>query len=138
MVPHETDRKGTVRILVVDDHDLIRSILCDLLRSQADFEIVCECVDAAETIAKVQELLPDVLVLDISLPDMDGIEVVRRVKAVAPSTEILLCSEHVELMKAGFDAGARGYLIKSNAVQELTGAVHAVRRGEKYVSKNLI
>jgi DNA-binding NarL/FixJ family response regulator len=137
MVPNEMDPKEAVRILVADDHDLIRGMLCQLLKSQADFEVVCECVDAAGTIAKVRELAPDVLVLDISLPDMDGIEVVRRVRAVSSATEILLCSEHVELVEAGLGAGARGYLIKSDAVQELVEAVRSVRKGETYMSKRL-
>jgi two-component system response regulator NreC len=82
-----------IRILVADDHTLVRNILCQLLGSQADFEIVCECVNASGAFQKTEEMQPDVVILDISLPEMDGLEVVRRIRTGSPSTEILLCSE---------------------------------------------
>jgi DNA-binding NarL/FixJ family response regulator len=127
-----------IRILVADDHTLVRNILCQqLLGSQADFEIVCECVDASGAVEKTEEMQPDVVVLDISLPDMDGLEVVRRIKTVSPSTEILLCSEHPHMVRAGLEAGARGYLLKSDAVRELIAAVRTVMRRERYISKKL-
>jgi DNA-binding NarL/FixJ family response regulator len=116
---------------------LVRNILCQLLGSQADFEIVCECVNASGAVEKTEETRPDVVILDISLPDMDGLEVVRRMRAVAPLTEILLCSEHAHMVRAGLEAGARGYLLKSDAVRELIAAVRTVTRGERYISKKL-
>src|SRR5580700_5783455 len=118
----------TIRILVADDHTLVRNILCQLLGSQADFEIVCECIDASGAVEKTEEMQPDVVILDISLPDMDGLAVVRRIRTVAPSTEILLCSEHPHMVRAGLDAGARGYIVKSDAVRELIAAVRTVMR----------
>jgi DNA-binding NarL/FixJ family response regulator len=127
----------TIRILVADDHTLVRNILCQLLGSQADFEIVCECIDASGAVEKTEEMQPDVVILDISLPDMDGLAVVRRIRTVAPSTEILLCSEHPHMVRAGLDAGARGYIVKSDAVRELIAAVRTVMRGERYISKKL-
>jgi DNA-binding NarL/FixJ family response regulator len=126
-----------IRILVADDHTLVRNILCQLLGSQADFEIVCECVNASGAFQKTEEMQPDVVILDISLPDMDGLEVVRRIRTVSPSTEILLCSEHAHMVSAGLEAGARGYLLKSDAVRELIAAVRTVMRGERYISKKL-
>jgi DNA-binding NarL/FixJ family response regulator len=127
----------TIRILVADDHKLVRNILCQLLGSQADFEIVCECTDASGAIEKTEKMQPDVIILDISLPDMDGLEVVRRIRTGSPSTEILLCSEHPHMVRAGLEAGARGYLLKSDAVRELIAAVRTVVRGERYISKEL-
>jgi DNA-binding NarL/FixJ family response regulator len=111
-----------IRILVADDHALLRNILCQLLGSQADFEIVCESVDASGAVEKTEEMQPDVVILDINLPDVDGLEVVRRIRAASPSTEILLCSEHAHMVGAGLEAGARGYLLKSDAVRELIAA----------------
>jgi DNA-binding NarL/FixJ family response regulator len=127
----------TIRILVADDHALVRNMLCQLLGSQADFEIVCECVDASGAIEKTGEMQPEVVILDISLPDMDGLEVVRGIRTVSPLTKILLCSEHAHMVRAGLDAGARGYLLKSDAVRELIAAVRTVMRGERYISKRL-
>jgi DNA-binding NarL/FixJ family response regulator len=126
-----------IRILVADDHTLVRNILCQLLGSQADFEIVCECVNASEAVQKTEQMRPAVVILDISLPDIDGLEVVRRIRTISPSTEILLCSEHAHMVRAGLEAGARGYLLKSDAVRELIAAVRTVIRGEIYISKRL-
>jgi DNA-binding NarL/FixJ family response regulator len=126
-----------IRILVADDHTLVRNILCQILGSQADFDIVCECVDASGALEKTEEMQPAVVILDISLPDMDGIEIVRRIRAVSPSTETLLCSEHAHMVSAGLEAGARGCLLKSDAVRELIAAVRTVMRRERYISKKV-
>jgi DNA-binding NarL/FixJ family response regulator len=126
-----------IRILVADDHTLVRNIPCQILRSQADFEIICECVDASGAVEKTEEMRPDVIILDISLPDMGGLEVVRRIRTASPLTEILLCSEHAHMVREGLDLGARGYIVKSDAVRELIAAVRTVMRGEIYISERL-
>jgi DNA-binding NarL/FixJ family response regulator len=79
------------------------------LGSQADFKIVCECVDASGAVENAGEMQPDVVILDISPLDMDGLDVVRRIRTVSPSTEILLCSEHAHMVSAWLEAGERGY-----------------------------
>jgi DNA-binding NarL/FixJ family response regulator len=107
------------------------------LGSQSGFEIVCECVNASGAVEKTEVVQPDLVILDISLPDMDGLEVVRRIRAVSPSTEILLCSEHPHMVRAGLKAGARRYLLKSDAVRELIVAVRTVMRRERYIRKRL-
>jgi DNA-binding NarL/FixJ family response regulator len=101
---------GKIRILVVDDNQTVRLLLCEALRSHLDFEIVCESADAAAGISKAAELQPDVVILDISLPDMNGIEGVRRMRSIAPSAEILLCSQHdhIGMAMEGLKAGALG------------------------------
>ncbi|HZR55927.1 MAG TPA: response regulator transcription factor [Terriglobales bacterium] len=130
----------SVRVLVADDHEVVRKVLCDVLSSYPAYDVVCESRTANHAISKAKELQPDVVILDISLPDMNGIDVIRRIKEVAPSTEILLCSQHEieDMVKAGFAAGARGYLLKSEAIKELIPAISAVANGEQYISPGIL
>ena len=83
-----------IRILLVDDSDAVRQALCSLLRAHVEFEIVCESVHGSAAISKTADLQPDVIPLDINLPDLNGLEVARQMKTVSPSAEILLLSEH--------------------------------------------
>ena len=124
-----------IRILLVDDSAAIRQALCSLLRAHVDFEIVCESVNGSAAISKAAELQPDVILLDINLPDMNGLDVARRMKVVAPSTEILLLSEHdlLPMVQEGLRAGARGYVMKSDARGELATAIRQVHKKEQYI-----
>ena len=122
--------------MVVDDHDGVRGVICRLLRAQPDFTVIGEAVNGAEALSKAQELQPHVIVLDISLPDMDGLTVAaKKIRDVTPSAEILRVSNYNEgeITKA-FVAGARRYLLKSNAGLELVAAIRTVNRKEPYLS----
>jgi CheY-like chemotaxis protein len=134
------DGSDKIRILVADDNAVIRKVLCDALRSHPAYEVVCESSTAEDAINRAEELQPNVLLLDISLPDMNGIEVIRQIRDVAPSTRILLCSQHeLEYMvTAGIAAGAHGYLLKSEAVREIIPAIDAIGSGEQYVSPAIL
>ena len=125
----------TIRILLVDDSAAIRHALCSLLRAHVEFEIVCESVNGLAAIGKTAELQPDVILLDINLPDMNGLEVARQMKIVCPSAEILLLSEHDlwPMVKEGLRAGARGYVLKSDAPDELATAIRQVHKKEQYI-----
>jgi len=125
-----------IRILLVDDSDAVRQALCSLLTAHVEFEIVCESVNGSAAISKTAELQPDVILLDISLPDMNGLEVARQMKTVSPSAEILLLSEHdlLPMVKEGLRAGARGYVLKSDAPDELATAIRQVHKKELYIS----
>jgi CheY-like chemotaxis protein len=129
-----------IRILVADDNEVVRKVLCDVLRSHPGYEVVCESLTAGDAIDKAKELQPNVVVLDISLPDMNGIDVVRQIREAAPSTRILLCSQHEleYIVAAGIAAGACGYLLKSDAVKELIPAIEAISRGEQYISSEIL
>lgn len=108
-----------------------------MLGSQTEFELVGKCVSGAEAISRAGELQPDVILLDISLPDMNGLEVARRIKAIMPAAEILLLSEHslLPMVQEGLRAGARGYLLKSDAAQELSIGIRAVHKKQQYISR---
>ena len=125
----------SIRVLLVDDSADIRQALCSLLSAHIDFEIVCESVNGSAAISKAAELQPDVILLDINLPDMNGLEVAKRMKTVSPSAEILLLSEHdlFPMVQEGLRAGARGYLLKSDAPHELATAIRQVHKKEQYV-----
>lgn len=129
-------QSSAIRVVVVDDHPIVRRGFCGLLTSELGFEVVGEARSGTETLAKAAELQPNVVVLDISLPDMDGLEVTRRMLKILPNSEILLVSEHGSaLMKEAFRAGACGYLLKSDAAHELVTAVRTVNDKQQYVSK---
>ena len=133
-----------IRILLVDDSDIVRQALCSLLNAHVEFEIVCESVNGSAAISKTAELQPDVILLDINLPDMNGLEnlpdmngleAARQMKSAAPSAEILLLSEHdlLPMVQEGLRAGARGYMLKSDAPHELATAIRQVHKKERYV-----
>ena len=125
-----------IRVLVADDHAMIRHGLCSFLTADPGFEVVGEAALGREALLKAAELQPNVVVLDISLPDIDGLEVTRRMRKIAPNSEILLVSEHgIAVMDAAFRAGACGYLLKGDAALELATAVRTVNRKQQYVSK---
>jgi DNA-binding NarL/FixJ family response regulator len=128
-----------IQILVADDHEFVRRAICGVLRTEPDFRILCEVKDGAEAIRKSKEMQPDVVVLDVSMPEPGGFEAARQILAVAPKTEIILLTEHAvtEMARAALKSGIRGYVVKSNAAKDLVNAVRAVIRHEQYVSPTL-
>ena len=110
-----------LRVLVVDDSEIIRRFICRILQSQADIEIVCEASDGAEGVRKVREHRPDVVLLDITMPVMNGFDAARHIKHEFPSTLILVVSQFDSPAHAreAISAGASGYVVKSNASTEL-------------------
>jgi len=124
-----------IRILVVDDNDSIRGILRRLLQNEADFCVVGEALTGVEALTKAEELQPDVILIDVSLPDIDGLQVAERMRNVKTVSEILIVSDYCEGgSKHAFSSGARGYLLKSDVGRELVTAVRTVHRKERYLS----
>ncbi len=125
-----------IRVILADDHQLVRAGLRALLHSFADVEVLAECSDGHQALAQVTQLKPDILMLDISMPGMNGLEVARRIPAISPSTRILVLSMHVgpEYVAQAMRAGIAGYLIKDAAVDELRNALDTLAMGRTYLS----
>jgi DNA-binding NarL/FixJ family response regulator len=114
-----------LRILIADDHDLIRRGIRTLLETQTGWEVCGEAQTGREAVAQAEELKPDIAVLDISMPDLNGIEAARRVRKASPTTEVLILSMHFsdQLIREIVEAGVRGYIVKSDSDRDLVTAV---------------
>ena len=123
-----------LRILVVDDHDVVRRGICSLLKSKPDCQICGEAANGFDAVAMAERLKPDVVVLDISLPDMDGLKVTRHIRQSVPAARVLILSMHdsEQMVEEAYQLGARGYITKSEAASELSAALDAFRRNELY------
>ncbi len=119
---------SSLQILVADDHDLMRRGLRAMLEAHPGWEICGEAHTGTEAVAKVQELKPQVAILDISMPEMDGLEAARQIRKNSPKTEILVLSMHYsdQLIRDVLEAGIRGYVIKSDSDRDLVLAVEAL------------
>jgi DNA-binding NarL/FixJ family response regulator len=117
-----------VRILLVDDHPVVRHGLKALLGLQTDWVVVGEAGDGLEAIEQARRSNPDVVVLDVSMPKLNGLEACRRIRKSVPGCEILIVTQHdsPQMMHEALQAGARGYVVKSNAGRDLLAAVEAV------------
>jgi len=125
-----------IRILVAEDHHLVREGICKLLREASDLQVVGEADDGLETVRLTQVLRPDVLVLDVAMPQMDGLEALKRVKALKPSPQVVMLSMHGDLptVQQALQNGAVGYVLKQSVGDELIAAVRAASRGSVYLS----
>ena len=123
-----------LHILIADDHQLVRKGVRALLQSHAGWEICGEARTGRETVAMAIELRPDIVILDISMPDLNGVDAARRIRTASKNTEILILSVHYsdQLIREIIDAGARGYVLKSDSDRDLLIAVETIARHKPY------
>lgn len=128
-----------IKVLLVDDHPVMRAGVKSLLNSEADLEVVAEAADGLSAVRMASELVVDVVVLDVSLPELGGVEAAKRMLADRPTLRILALSAHVESAYARLmlEAGASGYAVKRSACDELVRAVRVVAAGGKYIDPTL-
>jgi len=123
-------------VLIADDHDIIRSGIKDILSSQEDFKVIGEATDGEDAIEKAGKHKPDILLLDISMPKITGLDAIKQIKVRSPETKIIVITVHktnAYIIKA-FSEGVKGYLQKENAGEELIPALNKVASGDMYLT----
>lgn len=133
----KADTPKALRILVVDDHAIFRKQICVLLEGQQGFEVVCEAGNGLEAVRQAEDFQPDIVILDITMPVLGGIEAGTRIRRVAPKSQIVFLSQYDSetVAHAALATGALAYVTKSSAATDLIPAVQAVSDGKKFVSK---
>jgi DNA-binding NarL/FixJ family response regulator len=125
-----------LRILVADDHGLVRRGARAILRSRQGWRVVGEATNGREAVEKAIELKPDVAVVDIGMPELDGVEVTRQIREAVPNTKVLVFTMHESdhMVRRALEAGARGYVLKSDLTNSLTKAVNAIAKGKRFLT----
>ncbi len=136
----KTAYMAPIRVLVVDDHEVARRGIRSVLSSDASLDVVWEAADGEEAVKRAAEFRPSIVLLDITLPGMSGIQAARRIHVVSPDSRIIFLSQHdsVSIAKDALSAGAQGYVVKSDAGLDLLTAIQAVHEGREFVSRTLI
>jgi two-component system response regulator NreC len=126
----------SIRILLADDHTILRAGLKMMLNAQPDMEVVGEAQDGRQAFTEAQRLQPDVVLMDITMPDINGIEATKQIKKILPDVRILMLTmhEHDEYVFQALRAGASGYMLKEAADTELISALHVIQSGQFYLS----
>ncbi len=124
-----------VRVLVVEDFVPFRQFISSRLATRRDLQVICEVSDGLEAVQKAVELKPDLILLDIALPSLNGIEAARRIRTLAPESKIIFLSQESspDVVQEAFSLGAQGYVVKAKAGSELLDAVDAVISGKKFI-----
>jgi len=125
-----------LRILIADDHGLVRRGMRSVLHSHKGWRVVGEAANGRQAVEKAIKLKPDVAIVDISMPEVDGIEVVRQIRHALPDTKILVLTMHEsdQMVRRALGAGASGYLLKSDLTECLTKAVRAIAEGKRFLT----
>jgi DNA-binding NarL/FixJ family response regulator len=128
-----------LRLLIADDHEVVRKGLRSLLAEQPGWQVVAEANDGRDAVDKAKQLKPDVIVLDLAMPSLNGLEATRQILKGAPQAKVLILTMHETdpLIREVLDAGARGYVLKSDAGRDLVSAVEALRRNKTFFTSKV-
>jgi DNA-binding NarL/FixJ family response regulator len=129
----------SISIFLADDHAVVRDGLRALLEAQPDMRVIGDAANGRDTVRQVAQLCPDVVVLDIAMPELNGIEAAREIAQVSPATQVVILSMYstTEHIFQALQAGVRGYLLKESAGIEVVNAVRAVHTGQRYLSQKI-
>ena len=128
-----------LRILIADDHDIIRESLRGLLSRRADWQICGEATDGREAVEMAKRLRPDIALLDLSMPILNGLEATLQIRKALPKTEVLVFTMHEtkDLVRQAMSAGARGYLLKSDATTHIEAAIDTLAKHNSYFAPSI-
>jgi DNA-binding NarL/FixJ family response regulator len=128
-----------LRILLADDHELVRRGVRSLLHTQRDWRVVGEAKNGPEAVMKAKELKPDIAILDIGMPEIDGLEATRQIQNAVPGSKILVLTMHEsdQMVRRMLEAGATGYVLKSDLAGQLVKAVRNVSRGKRFLTQRV-
>jgi DNA-binding NarL/FixJ family response regulator len=131
--------RQAVQILVVEDFEPYRTFVTSLLKETAGFQVICEVGDGLQAVEKAQELNPDLILLDIGMPGLNGIEAARQILKIKPESKIIFLTQETtaEVVHEALNLGACGYVVKSQAAKELLGAIEATLQGKRFISSGL-
>jgi DNA-binding NarL/FixJ family response regulator len=127
---------SSIRVLVVEDFVPFRQLISSTLGKKPDLSVICEVSDGLEAVQKAVELKPDLILLDIGLPTLNGLDVARQVRKLVPESKIIFVTQEssAEIVREAFSLGAMGYVVKAHAGSELLPAVEAVLSGQQFVT----
>lgn len=130
---------SAVRILIADDHEIVRRGLRALLEAQPEWEVVAEAVTGRDALEKAKQTTPDVAIVDVGMPELNGLETTRQLLKALPQTEVLILTMHEneQIVREVLDAGARGYVLKSDAGRDLVTAVEALCQHRTFFSSQI-
>jgi DNA-binding NarL/FixJ family response regulator len=129
----------TLKLLLADDHEIVRQGLRSILATQRDCEVVGEAADGRQAVTMAKELSPDVVILDIAMPSLNGLEATRQILKARPQTKVLILTMHEadSVIREVLDAGARGYILKTDAGRDLVTAVESLRRNKAFFTSRV-
>ena len=132
--------KQEITLLIVDDHPLLRHGLCDIITKSQRFRIVGEASDGEEALRKITVLKPQIIILDIDMPRLNGLETIRAIEELGFHTKVIILTmyKEEEMFNAAMDLGAKAYVLKENAPQEIVAALEKVEQGETFLSASLL
>jgi DNA-binding NarL/FixJ family response regulator len=128
-----------IRVLVIENHLPFRQYIASTLARTGDLQVICEVADGLEAVYKAEELKPDLILLDIGLPTLNGIEAARQIRQLCPESKIIFVSQEsdTDVVQEAFSLGASGYVVKASARSDLLAAIEVVRSGRLFVGRGL-
>jgi DNA-binding NarL/FixJ family response regulator len=128
-----------IRILVVEDYEQFRRFLCSAVQNKTDWKVISEVADGLEAVHKARELQPDVVLLDVGLPTLSGLEAARQIRVASPASKILFVSQESspDIVEAAIATGGSGYVYKADAGAEIIAAVETILLGGRYLSRSI-
>ena len=131
--------RSAVRVLIVEDFQPFQQYLCSTLGINPEFHVIGVVSDGLEAVDQAEKLRPDLILLDVGLPGLNGIEAARRIRKLSPESRILFVTQEssADFAQEAISLGARGYVVKAQAESELSAAIEAVRKGENFVSRGV-